>query len=71
MAKDVPYCFACKPKKKGETLIVKARLKDAAKDCNVAGDLADALSDVAAVLLKNACDRAESNGRKTVMAKDL
>jgi histone H3/H4 len=71
MAKDVPYCFAYKQKKKGESLIVKARLKEAAKECNVAGDLADALSDVATSLLKNACERAESNGRKTVMAKDL
>ena len=71
MSKDVPFCFACKPKKRGDTLIVKSRLKESVKDCNVAGDLSDALSDVAAVMLKMACDRAEGNGRKTVMAKDL
>ena len=54
-----------------ESLVVKAKIKDVAKGYNVAGDLADALSAKVEALIKDACARAESNGRKTVMAKDL
>lgn len=54
-----------------ECLIVKAKIKDVAKGYNVAGDLADALSEKVEALIKDACARAEANGRKTVMAKDL
>ncbi|MBW2966899.1 NFYB/HAP3 family transcription factor subunit [Candidatus Woesearchaeota archaeon] len=70
MGKDVPFSFACSAKH-GENLIVKAKLKEAAKGANVAGDLAEALNCYAHTLLKAACERAESNQRKTVMAKDL
>jgi len=52
-------------------LIVKAKIKEVAGDYNVAGDLAEALNKKAEQLLKDACARAEANGRKTVMAKDL
>ncbi|MBS3176662.1 DUF1931 domain-containing protein [Candidatus Woesearchaeota archaeon] len=52
-------------------LIVKAKLKEAAKGFNVAGDLADALDKKVQEFVKSACKRAEANGRKTVMAKDL
>ncbi|HME87452.1 MAG TPA: DUF1931 domain-containing protein [Candidatus Nanoarchaeia archaeon] len=55
----------------GESLVVKAKIKDSAKGFNVSGDFADALSDQVEKLVKQACDRAEANGRKTVMAKDL
>lgn len=71
MGKDVPHCFSCKGTKAGDNLVVKAKLKDAAKGANVAGDLADSLNLLAYALLKNACDRADGNQRKTVMAKDL
>lgn len=71
MGKDVPFCFACAGSKPKENLIVKAKLKEAAKGSNVAGDLADALNCYGGCLLKNACARAEGNQRKTVMAKDL
>ncbi len=54
-----------------ESLVVKAKIKDAAKGYNVAGDFADALSGAVEKLVKKACERAEANGRKTVMAKDL
>ncbi|MFQ5474428.1 MAG: hypothetical protein ACE5DM_01200 [Candidatus Nanoarchaeia archaeon] len=70
MGKDVPFSFACTTKA-GENLIVKAKIKDAAKGANVAGDLAGSLNIMAHCLMKGACERAESNGRKTVMAKDL
>ena len=54
-----------------ENLVVKAKLKEAAKGYNVAGDLAEALNGKVHELVKAACARAEGNGRKTVMAKDL
>lgn len=53
------------------SLIVKAKIKEVAKGCNVAGDFADELDKRAQDLVKAACERAEANGRKTVMAKDL
>jgi len=52
-------------------LVVKAKLKEAMPGYNVAGDLAEALSAKCEQLLKDAAARAEGNGRKTVMAKDL
>lgn len=54
-----------------DSLVVKAKIKDVAQGYNVSGDLADALSAKVADLIKKACERAEANGRKTVMAKDL
>ena len=71
MGKDVPHSFSSKGVKANENLVVKAKLKEAAKGANVAGDLAGALNLLAHMLLKNACSRAEGNQRKTVMAKDL
>ncbi|MBR9677398.1 DUF1931 domain-containing protein [Candidatus Woesearchaeota archaeon] len=52
-------------------LVVKAKIKDAAKDCNVASDFADALSKKVEALVAAACERAKGNNRRTVMAKDL
>ncbi len=54
-----------------DLVVVKAKIKDVAKDCNVAGDFADALDKKARQLLTDAAKRAEDNGRKTVMAKDV
>ncbi len=54
-----------------DSLVVKAKIKDAAKGYNVASDLADALSDKVQELITAACERAKANGRRTVMAKDL
>ncbi|MBI3033129.1 DUF1931 domain-containing protein [Candidatus Woesearchaeota archaeon] len=53
------------------SVIVKAKIKDVAKGFNVSGDFADTLSNKVEQLIKDACSRAEANGRKTVMAKDL
>jgi histone H3/H4 len=52
-------------------LVVKAKIKEVCKDFNVAGDVADALNEKVEQLLKEALKRAESNNRKTVMAKDI
>ena len=52
-------------------LVVKAKIKDHAAGYNVAGDFADALNEKVVALIKDACKRADGNGRRTVMAKDL
>ena len=54
-----------------DLLVVKAKIKDVAKGYNVAGDFADALDKKLRALVADAVARAEANGRKTVMAKDL
>ena len=52
-------------------LIVKAKIKSVVPGYNVAGDFADALDKKVEEMIKAAGVRAEANGRKTVMAKDL
>jgi hypothetical protein len=52
-------------------LVVKAKIKSVIPGYNVSGDLADALNAKVEELVKAAATRAEGNGRKTVMAKDL
>jgi len=54
-----------------DSLVVKAKIKEAAKGFNVSGDFADALDTVVKELVARACNRAKSNDRKTVMGKDL
>ena len=54
-----------------DLLVVKAKLKDAVPGFNVASELAEALDAKVRELLKDAAKRAEGNGRKTIMAKDL
>ncbi|MFC1755111.1 DUF1931 domain-containing protein [Thermoproteota archaeon] len=54
-----------------DLLVVRAKIKEAAKGCNVAGDFADALDKKVRQLVADACARAEGNQRKTVMGKDL
>ncbi|PIN70721.1 DUF1931 domain-containing protein [Candidatus Woesearchaeota archaeon CG11_big_fil_rev_8_21_14_0_20_57_5] len=52
-------------------VIVKSKVKDVAGDCNVASDFIGALDAKVAGLIKEACERAKANNRRTVMAKDL
>ncbi len=54
-----------------DLLVVKAKVKDAAKGANCAGDLAEALDKRARELVKDAAMRAQDNGRRTVMSKDI
>lgn len=54
-----------------DSIIVRAKIKEVAEGYNVAGDFADTLDKKAKELVKAACERAQANGRKTVMAKDL
>ncbi len=52
-------------------LIVKAAVKEALSDKNVASDFYDALNEEVAEVLEDAARRAEDNDRKTVQARDL
>ncbi len=54
-----------------DSVVVKAKIKEIATGYNVAGDFADALDRRVREMIKVAVKRAEGNGRKTVMAKDL
>jgi len=57
--------------KMAELLVVRSKIKDYTKNMNVAGDLAEGLSAKVEQLIKEACKRAEANGRKTVQSRDL
>ncbi len=57
--------------KMADLLVVKAKIKDVIGDYNVAGDFAEELDKQVRTLVAAAAKRAEANGRRTVMAKDL
>lgn len=52
-------------------LVVKGNVKKAVPGMNVAGDVYAALNAQMQSMLKTAAERARSNGRKTIQAKDL
>ena len=52
-------------------LVVKSKIKEYVKDCNVAGDFAEALDKEVEVLNSKAEERCKANGRKTVQSRDL
>ncbi|MBU2496799.1 MAG: DUF1931 family protein [Nanoarchaeota archaeon] len=52
-------------------LVIKSKIKDAVKGKRVASDLADALNKKLEEILKRAAERAERNGRGTVMPHDI
>ncbi len=52
-------------------LIVKAAVKDAVDEMNVASDFYDALDEEVQDLLDDAERRAQENGRKTAQPRDL
>ena len=52
-------------------LIVKAAVKEALDEMNVAADFYDALDEEVKELLEDAARRAEQNDRKTVQPRDL
>lgn len=56
--------------KMAELLVVRSKIKDATK-CNVAGDVAEALSKKVEEIIKAAEKRCENNGRKTIKSYDL
>lgn len=54
-----------------ELLVVRSKIKGAAKGCNVSGDFAEALSKEVERLVAKAAERAKANKRSTVKARDL
>jgi len=56
-----------------EVIVVQSKVKDVIKntDMNMAGDFAEALSKRVEAMVKDACKRANENGRKTVRGYDL
>lgn len=56
-----------------ENYVVQSKVKEfiSGKGYNTASDLAENLSAAVEAMLEKAVERAEGNGRKTVMAKDL
>ena len=63
----------CEAKKCSSTMLVsKSKSKEVISGkMNVGGDFASALNCVAHWLVKDACMRAEANGRKTIQSRDL
>jgi len=53
------------------SLVVKAKIKELTGEFNVAGDYADALNSKVENMVRESMRRAEANGRRTIMAKDL
>ncbi len=53
------------------SVIVKAQVKELTKEYNVSGDFMEALDKKTTLLIQEAIARAQANGRKTVMARDL
>lgn len=53
------------------SLVVKAKIKEVIKDCNIASDFVDAVSEMLGKLLTDAVARAKDNGRRTVMGRDV
>ena len=54
-----------------EILIVKAKIKEVVKDCNVGSDVAEALSKIIEEAIKTGAKRADANDRKTIQGKDI
>lgn len=52
-------------------IIVKSKIKEAVKELNVAGEVAEALNKKVLELLEEASKRAKANGRRTLQARDL
>ncbi len=54
-----------------ELLVVRSKIKDAAKGVHVSGDFAEALSKKVEVLIADAVRRAKENKRGTIKPRDL
>jgi histone H3/H4 len=60
---------------KENLLVVRSKIKEGAyyngKRLHVSSDFAEILSEQVNLLIRNACRRAQENGRTTVMGRDL
>lgn len=55
----------------GDSLVVRSKIKEYAKDMNVSGDFADALSKEVEHIITRAIERAKANKRSTIQPRDL
>lgn len=53
------------------SIVVKAKIKEIAENFNVSGDFTEALDKEVRAMVKKASERAEANGRRTIMSKDI
>lgn len=53
------------------TIVVRTKIKELTENYSVSSDFGDALDEKVKLLVKDALKRAEANGRRTVMPKDL
>ncbi|MBW2998386.1 DUF1931 domain-containing protein [Candidatus Woesearchaeota archaeon] len=53
------------------SVVVKAKIKEIVENFNISNDFPDALDKKVRSLIKEAVERAEANGRRTIMPKDL
>jgi histone H3/H4 len=54
-----------------EYIIVKTKIKDMVGTFNVSADFNDELNNKVKEMIQTAVKRAEANGRKTIMARDI
>ncbi|MFH1173544.1 MAG: DUF1931 domain-containing protein [archaeon] len=54
-----------------DTIIVKSKIKELVGNYNVSSDFSEELDKKVKLLIADAVKRAEANGRKTVMGKDI
>jgi len=54
-----------------EMVVVRSKIKQFAKGCNVSADFANALSDEVKKLIERAAERAKANKRNTIKPRDL
>lgn len=71
MGKDLALCFITNKKMPKEMLVVRSKVKETIKNCNMGGDLPEHLNLVLCHLVQRACERARENKRSTIQPKDL
>ncbi|MBI2106050.1 DUF1931 domain-containing protein [Candidatus Woesearchaeota archaeon] len=54
-----------------DLVVVRSKVKEHARGCNVSGDFAEALNKEVVGLIGRASERAKANNRKTVSSRDL
>lgn len=53
------------------TIVVRTKIKELTENYSVSSEFGDVLDEKVKILIKEAMKRAEANGRKTIMPKDL
>lgn len=69
MDKDLALFFLAK--KTNANLVVRSKIKEYIKSCNVSSNLSDALNSVLNYLIIEACRRTKENKRSTIQPRDI